>query len=148
MTLPCTVVHEIDAWSPFAQKVDDDDDFDGLVRRACDIGPDCHPGGEQNVAPSREDVQSFLQNSWIEVVCLVEGIEPTTSATIQARHSYANEDLVFDHGFAPRISRHRAGGGSWVVDFDRFHSLVPTMPSHGESTVVCQLVTMTEAEQN
>lgn len=129
LALPSLVVHEIDAWSPFAQKDDFQDAFPGFVRRAADIGPDGYPEEEPRKPPSRQDVEDFLKNTWIEVVCLVEGIEPTTSATIQARHSYANEDLVFDHGFAPAVSRHRAGGGSWVVDFDRFHSLVPMLPT-------------------
>lgn len=129
MALPSLVIHEIDAWSPFAQKAGCCEDFPSLARRAVDIGPQGLPNGEKSRShPTRQDVESFLSNNWIEVVCLVEGFEPTTSSTIQARHSYANEDLVFDHGFAPCVSRHRSKDSSWVIDFDRFHSLVP-MPS-------------------
>merc|ERR1719491_2128505 len=38
--------------------------------------------------PSREDIEEHLANQHIEVVALVEGIEPTTSSTLQARHSW------------------------------------------------------------
>lgn len=129
LALPSVVVHEIDAWSPFAQKDHLVDDFRGVVRRSADIGPHGSPDGEQRKPPNREAVEEFLHNNWVEVICLIEGMEPTTSATIQARHSYGNEDLVFDHAFAPSVSRHRAGGGSWVVDFDRFHTLVSMPPT-------------------
>ena len=34
---------------------------------------------------AREDIEAFLEQSYKEVIVLVEGIEPTTSCTLQAR---------------------------------------------------------------
>ncbi|CAJ1387213.1 unnamed protein product [Effrenium voratum] len=38
--------------------------------------------------PTKAELNAYLAKSFKEVVVLVEGIEPTTSATLQSRHSY------------------------------------------------------------
>eukprot|EP01052_Picozoa_sp_SAG31_P028989 SAG31_NODE_2844_length_5009_cov_2.067006_5_plen_160_part_00 len=51
----------------------------------------------EKVSPCR------LEAGEVEIIVLVEGIEPTTSYSVQARHSYCVEDIVWDHAFAPSI---------------------------------------------
>merc|ERR1711879_486127 len=41
-----------------------------------------------HVDPTRDDIRSQLASGYLELVVLVEGIEPTTSSTLQSRHSY------------------------------------------------------------
>ena len=53
--------------------------------------------------PTKEEVARWLEEGEVEVICLVEGIEPTTSYSVQSRHSYTAEDIVWDHTFAPTI---------------------------------------------
>lgn len=80
--------------------------------------------------PTKEDIGNYLRNNFKEVVVLVEGIEPTTSATLQARQSYVigppdgeNCDTDWDMDFADcvLIPRDDAGGGGLGVDLGRFH---------------------------
>merc|ERR1711972_609533 len=74
-------------------------------------------------------------SGYIEVVVLVEGIEPTTSATLQARHSYLvggaddkHLDLEWDAEFDTCCRVHRDTSKGLVLDLSRFHTLHPHMP--------------------
>jgi hypothetical protein len=55
-----------------------------------------------------------------EILCVVEGIEPTLSGTFQCLHSYRLEDIVFDSKFEPCLSK---TDGKIIVDLDKFHSV-------------------------
>ena len=55
----------------------------------------------------------------MEIVVLIEGIEPITSNTIQSRHSYTVEDMVWDKMPAPCVEE--GADGRCVVDFSKFH---------------------------
>ena len=59
-----------------------------------------------------------------EVLVLVEGIDPATSYTLQARHSYKRDDIVFGGGgfFAPCVTRDPIDGAC-VIDFSAFHTI-------------------------
>ena len=54
----------------------------------------------------------------------------TSTARIQARHSYRWDDVVWHHTFAPCVTRKerpdnpRMSDGC-VIDFSKFHDLVP-----------------------
>ena len=76
--------------------------------------------------PSRAELEEHLQDMQLEVIVLLEGIEPLTSGTLQARHSFswAHGDMVFDSTFAKCVTRD-AQTGTATIDFDRFHALVP-----------------------
>lgn len=73
-----------------------------------------------------EAVRAFLKEGKHEVVVLIEGVDATTSSTIQATHSYkaAAGDVVWHCDFAPCVSR--AEDGSCAIDFGKFHDLVST----------------------
>lgn len=68
-------------------------------------------------------IQAFLEDREIEIIVLLEGTDPTTSNTVQARHSYKGEEIIFDHAFAPCVGRDSEG--ACQVDFDKFHYVVP-----------------------
>lgn len=78
---------------------------------------------------SRDAIEAFMRSSQLEVVVLVEGIEPATSDTIQARHSYTVDEIVWDHTFLPCLTRTSSGCS---VDYSRFHKLVPDVTDSDE----------------
>jgi hypothetical protein len=93
---------------------------------------------EQEVAqfthedPSRAVIEQRLRQGYLEVVVLVEGIEPTTSATLQARHSYliggkekndSQLDVEWDHDFDLCTVAPCDSSKGLVLDLSRFHTL-------------------------
>ncbi|CAK0799254.1 unnamed protein product [Prorocentrum cordatum] len=119
LTFPARVVHEIDAWSPLAPpRGDVAPGVPQLMRRAADRD-DPPPG------PARADVEAFLQSNRVEVIALVEGEEPITSCTTQARHSYVNEDLAFDCTFANAVVHEN---GTWAIQYEKLQELLPAPP--------------------
>ena len=42
-----------------------------------------------------------MHETRMEVVVLIEGVDPLTSHTVQAFHSYKAEDIEWDHFFSP-----------------------------------------------
>lgn len=70
----------------------------------------------------RHDVETFMRTTQLEIVAIVEGIEPATSDTIQARHSYTADDITWDHTFEPCVVRSESG---CVVDYSKFHATSP-----------------------
>lgn len=61
------------------------------------------------------------------MVVLVEGIDAVTSSTIQVRHSYKAEEILFDHCFENCVDVDPETGGA-VIDFRRFHETLPAEP--------------------
>lgn len=70
-----------------------------------------------------EALIQYWDSCSMEILCLVEGIDAGTSATIQARHSYTRLDLAFNHDFMPCVEAD-AGIGACTIDFCKFHQLV------------------------
>ena len=56
----------------------------------------------------------------VEIVVMVEGTDELTGTSIQARHSYTSEDILWDHRFVPCVDATNA-----TVDFLRFHATEP-----------------------
>jgi hypothetical protein len=91
---------------------------------------------QEPLSPERKQLSGLLHNSTIdemvrywkesqlEIIVLVEGIDAVTSATIQVRHSYKVEDILFDHRFENCVDVDPETGGA-VVDFNRFHQTRP-----------------------
>ena len=71
----------------------------------------------------RDAIASFLLSSRTELLVALEAIDPITGAPFQARHSYTHDDIVWDHGFQPAVSRQE--DGTLKVEWDYFHALVP-----------------------
>lgn len=135
LVLPQLIVHRIDAWSPLCppshRNCPDGTPASGfhhfteVPQRASDsengqreIGPDV----ARPRAPNLLQVARYLAVAEMEVLCLVEGVEPATSGTLQARCSYTNDDIVYNASFQRCVSR--AADGTCEVNFDAFHELV------------------------
>ncbi|RMX67695.1 hypothetical protein DD238_001467 [Peronospora effusa] len=74
-----------------------------------------------------EEIKQYWAESQLEVVVLVEGIDAVTSATIQVRHSYRAEDIIFNHRHVNCVDVDPETGGA-VIDFRRFHETKPVDP--------------------
>jgi hypothetical protein len=83
-------------------------------------GPDFPP--EIEVATDEDLINHFRQSN-LEILVIVEGVEPTLSSTIQSYYNYTVEDIVFEHDFAPCTFRKRKG--SCVIDYKKFHDTFP-----------------------
>eukprot|EP01147_Barroeca_monosierra_P002434 gene2434-5374_t len=75
---------------------------------------------------TREQIIEKIKKDNIEVLCIVEGVDATTSYTIQACHSYTLDDIVFEHQFAPCVRQDAQG--ACVLDLTTFHMLLPLNP--------------------
>jgi len=65
-----------------------------------------------------EDIGKYFKDTGIEVIVMVEGIDPLTSGTFQALHSYQAEDIVFGSEFGVSFTKENE------VDFELFHGMV------------------------
>lgn len=133
--LPQVIVHCIDEWSPLypswcRQNHEEEAagssagrEFPKPVQRATDVDV-------TGMAPSRirvEQVAQEILSRQLEVMCLLEGSDPLTSGTLQARHSYTCDDIVFNAYFKQCV--HRGADGACEIDFQKFHSLIESPPN-------------------
>ena len=63
----------------------------------------------------------------MELVVILEGIVEATGLTAQALWSYRKNEIVFNHRFAPVMSR---CNGKWEADFSKLDTIVPVQPQH------------------
>jgi len=72
------------------------------------------------ICPTLREVRDFVSHQYMEVLVLIEGIEPITSCTVQARHSYiVPDDVAWGKEFKECVSCN--GDMPCMVDFGRFH---------------------------
>jgi len=64
-----------------------------------------------------EDLSKYFSELKLEVVVLVEGIDPLTSGTFQALHSYQAEDIIYGGKFAVAFTHENE------VDFELFQTI-------------------------
>jgi hypothetical protein len=64
-------------------------------------------------------IRDHMRRNRIEVVVLVEGIDPVSGSTVQARHSYTAGDIAWQAKLTECVQENYHGG--LVVDFARFH---------------------------
>jgi len=134
LNTPTLVVHRIDKWSPLIAAAGIGDHgpgneafrFPQLIRRPYEEDV---PGTPVSTAQLR----TAFKTKWFEVIVLLEGTEPSTSSTVQARHSYTQDDVVYERGFMPSLRI--ASDGVVEVDLDRLNRLTGhfepcTVPSH------------------
>lgn len=72
----------------------------------------------------RDEIKARLESKKIEVIVIIEGMDPNTSQWVQARHSYMLEDIEFDMQHAPCMATNDQGKAR--VNLSEFHNLVPT----------------------
>ena len=151
LAVPQVVSHRIDHWSPLCPPElcygSRQQNFPGLIRRAVDgeLGreeplseeqqrmlfpgyPSTKEFGKKMAQDeSRNAIRSYMADVSLEVIVLVEGIESSQSGTVQCRHSYNVDDIVFDKTFAECVFEDTSSGGI-TIDFSRFHSLEESPP--------------------
>merc|ERR1712217_794089 len=66
-------------------------------------------------------ISDTLLSKQLEFMCIVEGICPSTSNTLQCRFSYTCDDIVFNAFFQQCV--YRCDDGHCEVDFNAFHEL-------------------------
>uniref|UniRef100_A0A7S3LGG8 Inward rectifier potassium channel C-terminal domain-containing protein n=1 Tax=Aplanochytrium stocchinoi TaxID=215587 RepID=A0A7S3LGG8_9STRA len=89
---------------------------------------DAHNDDEEIAFDEEENaLRQAMVETKAEIVVLIEGIDATTSYTIQARHSYTSSDILYHHDFVPCVSEVSTGGA--VLDFSKFHDVIPV---HGK----------------
>jgi len=71
-------------------------------------------------APTFDELKMFFERSKIEVVAVVEGIDPLTSGTFSALHSYQSEDIELEREFVS------CWDSDNQVDLELFHETVST----------------------
>jgi len=76
------------------------------------------PFGDRDV---RSELRARMQAIHMEVVCILEGVDAKTSSSVQVRHSYTAEDMVWDAEFEPCV--YLDGNSDVTVDFAKFHDL-------------------------
>lgn len=75
----------------------------------------------------RRQVSKFLGRGWFEILVILEGVDTTTAATVQARHSYVAEDIVWDHTFTPMFSVDPQKRSA-TIDYTKINDLVAAPP--------------------
>jgi hypothetical protein len=98
---------------------------------------ECAEGEKESVnyEKEREEVGRYMQDTRMEIVVILEGVDPLTSHTVQAFHSYKSEDIEWDQFFAPCTFLDSDG---WtVVDFMKFHNLNPVPSDPGSHYRPC-----------
>lgn len=78
---------------------------------------------EDDLRHMREEIRRHIIDSELEIIVLVEAIEPSSSNTFQARHSYMASDIEFDSQFAPTMSVKSDGRAH--LDWNCFHKTTP-----------------------
>jgi inward rectifier potassium channel len=68
-----------------------------------------------------------LQRLHAQVNVSIGGIDETVAYSITARHSYAADEILFDHRFEDII--HRESNGHGYFDYSRFHDVKQTEPT-------------------
>jgi hypothetical protein len=74
----------------------------------------------------KEVLSAFMLDRRVEIVAIVEGTDATTGGTVQARHSYTSDDIVWDHTFVSCVGED--ADGSALIDFSVFHDIVECEP--------------------
>mmetsp|Transcript_2757 Transcript_2757/g.3773 ORF Transcript_2757/g.3773 Transcript_2757/m.3773 type:complete len:665 (-) Transcript_2757:265-2259(-) len=57
-------------------------------------------------AKEHDEITKFLTDRDSEMIVLVEGTDEMTGSSVQARHSYRMDDILFDHAFANCVTPH------------------------------------------
>lgn len=127
LSLPQTIVHRIDPWSPLFPGGCEGSDpssaarFPNVVERQSDVESGGRAvGGRVPPPPSRAVLSEHLKKSEFEILCLVEGTDTVSSSTLQARHSYTSDDLLYHASFKKCVTQE---DGTCVVDFNKFHEI-------------------------
>lgn len=136
IAMPQIIVHRIDPWSPlFPPECLPEKDRNPKLhpaypepsQRLVDVENGNRDGGPPSSVPAykkptRTQIMNHLRKSELEVVVILEGIDGSTSNTMQARHSYTDEEIAWDSTFENCVTH---TGEGVIINFNRFHMLKP-----------------------
>lgn len=110
--------YEPPEYPPTARSLSDDDDGEFSDDR------EDHPTWYEEAK-----LRDYLESSDVEILVVVEGIEPYTSSTLMARHSYNYRagDIEINAAFPPCVDI--ADDGAAVIDIDAFNLTEPAPPT-------------------
>jgi inward rectifier potassium channel len=77
-------------------------------------------------SPLYGQTSADLQRLHAQINVLIGGIDETVAYSITARHSYAADEILFDHRFEDII--HRESNGHGYFDYSRFHNVKQELP--------------------
>jgi len=136
MALPSVISHPIDAFSPLRERSKKEMcrdpsssyQYPDVLQRECDIengSRDClrlngNQEEEQDFTHEEFSIKDYMSRHKIEIIVLIEGIDAVTSDTIQARHSYCADDILWHHDFAPCALEDASGNVQ--IDFKEIHT--------------------------
>jgi hypothetical protein len=96
--------------------------------------------------PVYDEFRRYYERANVEIICVVEAIDPILSGTFHAVQSYTIDDIAFDSEFAPCVladgcakkrggwlTNRGAAGCSMKVDLDSFHRTIPLNRWDGRS---------------
>lgn len=149
MVLPQVIVHRIDPWSPLfpPECLPTKNHYPNVCpgfpdpsQRTIDMENGNRDGLAGNAPmpykqPTRVQIVNHLRRSELEVIVILEGIDGSTSNTMQARHSYTDEDIAWDATFENCVTKTPDGVH---INFNRFHLLKPVP----EDVARCKSVSM------
>ena len=70
-----------------------------------------------------QEAKDFIEEQQIEILVVLEAIDPLMSGSFQALQSYCLEDLEFGKKHAECVGVSGARGGGVFVDMRRFHDI-------------------------
>ena len=85
--------------------------------------PRANAAKRQKLRDRMKMIQEHMMRTNAEVLVLLEGVDATTSSTVQARQSYTVEDICWDSTFVPCARRQPDGG--IFIDFNQLHDVRP-----------------------
>lgn len=150
MVLPQIIVHRIDQWSPLfpPECLPESGCFPNVApsypdpsQRQCDIDNGNRDGQTAGTSyrpykqPTKSQILNHMRRSELEVIVILEGIDSLTSNTMQARHSYTEDEVAFDATFDRCVVNTPEG---LCIDFDRFHVLKPAPQDADQCVMPCQ----------
>jgi len=90
-------------------------------------------GGAGLGSPTDESMADFFKETRMEIMVVVEGIDPVTSNTASKVHSYTVTDVEWRKRFAACATE--GPTGQCEIDFERFHELLPEDAEPGRPAV-------------
>ena len=102
------------------------------------MGSDELAANEERIVTAQMILDHIRRND-LEIVVLVEGTESVTSNKLQARFSYAADDIIANFAFSPCVQDD--GNGGALIDFEKFQQVVPlNEQSSGRESLFLQSV--------
>ncbi|GMH85025.1 hypothetical protein TrST_g12839 [Triparma strigata] len=82
---------------------------------------------------SHEEFDSYFRSEGVEILAVLEAIDPLMSGTFQALQSYTIDDISFGGEFTNCIRKGKKSN-AFEVDFTKFHSISHSNEIHDDST--------------